>query len=156
MIIDVSNRILMLHRSLSISLIHAFQKSSNSWITKLCSPSVFNVDLKSLQTWLTAREIRAGTEVVRKTLNVQDACANRDALAKMIYACIFNWIVEKVNESLDQQNGKSRRSQATSKFIGVLDIYGFETFEVNSFEQFCINYANEKLQQQFNQVCYFN
>ena len=65
-------------------------------------------------------------------------------MAKHIYSCLFNWIVTELNKALV---GESKRQ----KFIGVLDIYGFETFEVNSFEQFCINYANEKLQQQFNQ-----
>lgn len=69
----------------------------------------------------------------------------RDALAKHIYAQLFAWIVSQINRSLES-------SDAKYKFIGVLDIYGFETFETNSFEQFCINYANEKLQQQFNQV----
>uniref|UniRef100_A0A7E4ZTC1 Myosin motor domain-containing protein n=1 Tax=Panagrellus redivivus TaxID=6233 RepID=A0A7E4ZTC1_PANRE len=123
-------------------------KGCESTIQKVCSESLFAVDSSALKTWLTAREIRAGGEVVRKLLNVSDACANRDALAKMIYACLFNWIVDKINENLDQGTAKSKRS---SKFIGVLDIYGFETFEINSFEQFCINYANEKLQQQFNQ-----
>jgi myosin-5 len=69
----------------------------------------------------------------------------RDALAKHIYAELFSWIVTVVNKALES-TGTSQR------FIGVLDIYGFETFDINSFEQFCINYANEKLQQQFNQV----
>ena len=69
----------------------------------------------------------------------------RDALAKHIYAELFAWIVAVINKSL--QSGIQAH-----RFIGVLDIYGFETFEINSFEQFCINYANEKLQQQFNQV----
>ena len=64
-------------------------------------------------------------------------------MAKHIYSCLFNWIVTELNKALV---GEAKHSQ----FIGVLDIYGFETFKVNSFEQFCINYANEKLQQQFN------
>ena len=68
---------------------------------------------------------------------------SRDALAKHIYAQLFDWIVSQINKAMKPE-GK------THKFIGVLDIYGFETFETNSFEQFCINYANEKLQQQFN------
>ena len=70
----------------------------------------------------------------------------RDALAKHMYAEFFAWIVAVINRSLESSTEEKFR------FIGVLDIYGFETFEVNSFEQFCINYANEKIQQQFNQV----
>lgn len=69
----------------------------------------------------------------------------RDALAKYMYAELFSWIVNMINRALEIVGDKHR-------FIGVLDIYGFETFEINSFEQFCINYANEKLQQQFNLV----
>lgn len=68
----------------------------------------------------------------------------RDALAKHIYSQLFNWIVDEINKSLEFHGQRQ-------SFIGVLDIYGFETFETNSFEQFCINYANEKLQQQFCQ-----
>lgn len=62
-----------------------------------------------------------------------------------MYSQLFNWIVSQINKSL-------KSPAKTHCFIGVLDIYGFETFELNSFEQFCINYANEKLQQQFCQV----
>lgn len=62
-----------------------------------------------------------------------------------MYAELFSWIVKGINRALETSGEKHR-------FIGVLDIYGFETFEINSFEQFCINYANEKLQQQFNLV----
>ncbi len=73
-----------------------------------------------------------------------DASFARDALAKHIYSLLFQKIVTMINKSLAS-------STRAHRFIGVLDIYGFETFQWNSFEQFCINYANEKLQQQFNQ-----
>ena len=71
----------------------------------------------------------------------------RDSLAKNLYSTLFDWIVNIINSSLT-----SAPTSSHSSFIGVLDIYGFEVFEVNTFEQFCINYANEKLQQQFNMV----
>lgn len=77
-------------------------------------------------------------------MNAEQAIGARGALAKHIYAELFDWIVNGINSSLQSQN-------KVQCFIGVLDIYGFKTFEINSFEQFCINYANEKLQQQFNQ-----
>uniref|UniRef100_A0A673ZW02 Myosin VB n=1 Tax=Salmo trutta TaxID=8032 RepID=A0A673ZW02_SALTR len=84
------------------------------------------------------------SETYVKNMSRKQAANARDALAKHIYAHMFDWIVEYVNKSL-------HTSSKQHSFIGVLDIYGFETFEINSFEQFCINYANEKLQQQFNQ-----
>lgn len=84
-------------------------------------------------------------EVIESPANVAQATATRDALAKAIYNNLFDWIVERVNLSL-----KAR--QATTNSIGILDIYGFEIFEKNSFEQLCINYVNEKLQQIFIQL----
>ena len=72
------------------------------------------------------------------------AIDTRDALAKSIYASLFDWIVDQINISLGA--GKRR----TGRSISILDIYGFESFTKNSFEQFCINYANERLQQHFN------
>jgi myosin-5 len=68
----------------------------------------------------------------------------RDGIAKFIYANLFDWLVEQINIALEV--GKSR----TGRSISILDIYGFESFKNNSFEQFCINYANERLQQHFN------
>lgn len=93
---------------------------------------------------MTTRQIESTNENVLIPMNQTASEAARDALAKHIYAKLFQHIVNVVNKSLE-----SGRKQHC--FIGVLDIYGFETFEINSFEQFCINYANEKLQQQFNQ-----
>ena len=68
----------------------------------------------------------------------------RDALAKDIYARLFDWIVARINESFTTSASQQKN------FIGILDIFGFEFFDVNSFEQLCINYANERLQAQFN------
>jgi len=80
-------------------------------------------------------------------LNIVQATAVRDALAKGIYNNLFDWIVERVNASLRATGGQHEK-----KSIGILDIYGFEIFENNSFEQICINYVNEKLQQIFIQL----
>lgn len=80
-------------------------------------------------------------------LNIVQATAVRDALAKGIYNNLFEWIVERVNISL-----KDNEQNYAKKSIGILDIYGFEIFEQNSFEQICINYVNEKLQQIFIQL----
>ena len=72
---------------------------------------------------------------------------------KNLYQELFSWIIAKVNTaiagSVDKSKGPAARRNK-SQFIGLLDIFGFEIFEENSFEQLCINYANEKLQQQFN------
>lgn len=106
---------------------------------------LLQLDPVEMRRWLTIRQIESVNEVVNIPMSCDHAEAARDALAKHIYAKLFQYIVDVINRSL----GGGRK--ATVSFIGVLDIYGFETFAVNSFEQFCINYANEKLQQQFNQ-----
>ncbi|XP_015256012.1 PREDICTED: unconventional myosin-Va [Cyprinodon variegatus] len=93
--------------------------------------------------WLCHKKLQTTTETFVKPVSKVNAVHGRDALAKHIYARLFTWIVSSINAALTST--VKQRS-----FIGVLDIYGFETFDVNSFEQFCINYANEKLQQQFN------
>jgi myosin protein heavy chain len=71
-----------------------------------------------------------------------------EAIAKAIYERMFKWIVQRINKSLD----RSKRQGAS--FIGILDIAGFEIFQLNSFEQLCINYTNEKLQQLFNHTMF--
>ncbi|XP_061995607.1 myosin-17-like [Rosa rugosa] len=101
-------------------------------------------DPKSLEDALIKRVMVTPEEVITRTLDPVSALASRDALAKTIYSRLFDWLVEKINFSIGQDpNSKS--------LIGVLDIYGFESFKFNSFEQFCINFTNEKLQQHFNQ-----
>ncbi|KAL5611685.1 uncharacterized protein BROUX77_001841 [Berkeleyomyces rouxiae] len=103
----------------------------------------------SAQQVITAITIRILTprngEVIESPANTTQATSTRDALAMAIYYSLFDWIVERVNVSL-----KAR--QETTNSIGILDIYGFEIFEKNSFEQLCINYVNEKLQQIFIQL----
>uniref|UniRef100_A0A665WNT1 Methyl-CpG binding domain protein 3b n=1 Tax=Echeneis naucrates TaxID=173247 RepID=A0A665WNT1_ECHNA len=94
--------------------------------------------------WLCHRRLAIGGEMLVKPMSGQQAMEARDALAKHMYGQLFTWTVQRLNSALHTQRGQVK------SFIGVLDIYGFETFDRNSFEQFCINYANEKLQQQFN------
>lgn len=104
---------------------------------------LMGVDYEEMAHWLCHRKLATATETYIKPISKLHAINARDALAKHIYANLFNWIVDHVNKALHS-------TVKQHSFIGVLDIYGFETFEINSFEQFCINYANEKLQQQFN------
>ncbi|XP_019389108.1 PREDICTED: unconventional myosin-Va isoform X10 [Crocodylus porosus] len=104
---------------------------------------LMGVEYEEMSHWLCHRKLATATETYIKPISKLQAINARDALAKHIYANLFNWIVNHVNKALHS-------AVKQHSFIGVLDIYGFETFEINSFEQFCINYANEKLQQQFN------
>uniref|UniRef100_A0AAY4CN59 Myosin VB n=1 Tax=Denticeps clupeoides TaxID=299321 RepID=A0AAY4CN59_9TELE len=104
---------------------------------------LLGIELEQMEHWLCHRKLVTSTETYVKNMSRAQASNARDALAKHIYAHLFDWIVEHINKAL-------HTSTKQHSFIGVLDIYGFETFEINSFEQFCINYANEKLQQQFN------
>uniref|UniRef100_A0A8B9E8F9 Myosin VC n=1 Tax=Anser cygnoides TaxID=8845 RepID=A0A8B9E8F9_ANSCY len=104
---------------------------------------LLDLNFDKMTQWLCHRKIITTSETVIKPMTKPQAVNARDALAKKIYSHLFDFIVERINQAL-QFTGKQHT------FIGVLDIYGFETFDVNSFEQFCINYANEKLQLQFN------
>uniref|UniRef100_A0A8C3S1U5 Unconventional myosin-Vb n=1 Tax=Chelydra serpentina TaxID=8475 RepID=A0A8C3S1U5_CHESE len=104
---------------------------------------LLGVEHSQMEHWLCHRKLVTTAETYIKPMSVQQVMNAKNALAKHIYAQLFNWIVEHINKAL-------HTTVKQHSFIGVLDIYGFETFEVNSFEQFCINYANEKLQQQFN------
>ncbi|CAL1568116.1 unnamed protein product [Knipowitschia caucasica] len=104
---------------------------------------LLGVELQQMEHWLCHRKLVTASETYVKNMSLKQATNARDALSKHVYARMFDWIVEHINKSL-------HTSAKQHSFIGVLDIYGFETFEINSFEQFCINYANEKLQQQFN------
>ncbi|XP_041495055.1 unconventional myosin-Vb isoform X1 [Microtus oregoni] len=104
---------------------------------------LLGVEHSQMEHWLCHRKLVTTSETYVKTMSLQQVVNARNALAKHIYAQLFSWIVEHINKALHS-------SLKQHSFIGVLDIYGFETFEINSFEQFCINYANEKLQQQFN------
>ncbi|KAG8370771.1 hypothetical protein BUALT_Bualt13G0018100 [Buddleja alternifolia] len=103
----------------------------------MCNPN-------ALEDALLKRVMVTPEEVIKRSLDPDGALVSRDGLAKTIYSRLFDWLVDKINFSIGQDpNSKC--------LIGVLDIYGFESFKSNSFEQFCINYTNEKLQQHFNQ-----
>ncbi|KAK4341617.1 hypothetical protein RND71_040118 [Anisodus tanguticus] len=105
---------------------------------------LFMCDEKSLEDSMCKRVMVTRDETITKSLDPEAAALSRDALAKIVYSRLFDWIVNKINNSIGQDPDSTLS-------IGVLDIYGFESFKTNSFEQFCINLTNEKLQQHFNQ-----
>ncbi|XP_050522189.1 unconventional myosin-Va isoform X2 [Daktulosphaira vitifoliae] len=107
--------------------------------------SLLDVDSGELLKWLCYRKIVSMRETYEKPMTVEEAIGARDALAKHMYASLFQWLISIMNKTMCETS-----PTGSCPIIGVLDIYGFEMFELNSFEQFCINYANEKLQQQFN------
>uniref|UniRef100_A0A8C3AU47 Myosin IG n=1 Tax=Cyclopterus lumpus TaxID=8103 RepID=A0A8C3AU47_CYCLU len=89
-----------------------------------------------------------GGDVIEKGHSEQDACFGRDAFVKALYERLFGWIVSRINSVIEVKD-YDPALHGKNTVIGVLDIYGFEIFDNNSFEQFCINYCNEKLQQLF-------
>ena len=98
---------------------------------------------EDLSAALCTRRLITRDDEITVPLTLEQARDSRDALGKSIYGRLFSWLVDRCNEKLVDD-------EASAAFIGILDIFGFESFKVNSFEQLCINYANERLQQQFN------
>uniref|UniRef100_A0A4W4GYQ1 Myosin-9 n=1 Tax=Electrophorus electricus TaxID=8005 RepID=A0A4W4GYQ1_ELEEL len=92
--------------------------------------------------------IKVGRDCVQKAQTQEQAEFAVEALAKATYERLFRWLVTRINKALD------RTKRQGASFIGILDIAGFEIFELNSFEQLCINYTNEKLQQLFNHTMF--
>ena len=105
---------------------------------------MLGVDAEGLAKALTTRTRQTADGPIVSPIDVKAAEDNRDSLSKTLYSRAFDWLVDKINTSIGQD-------ASASTLIGVLDIYGFEQFRENDFEQFCINLANEKLQQHFNQ-----
>ncbi|KAK2828789.1 hypothetical protein Q5P01_019823 [Channa striata] len=103
----------------------------------LCVPA------EELQTCLNVRTLKAGKQSVLKPCSQSECSMRKDCLAKVIYAQLFEWLVTFINNSICADKSM------WCNFIGVLDVYGFECFQINNLEQLCINYANEKLQQHF-------
>jgi len=105
---------------------------------------VIGVKESSFTEAITHRLIVANNEKVYSPLTEEQSVYARDALSKAVYGRLFDWLVKQLNKSLTNKKRPPR-----SNVIGLLDIYGFEIFTNNSFEQLCINYCNEKLQQLF-------
>ncbi|XP_051723055.1 myosin VIb isoform X3 [Ctenopharyngodon idella] len=122
-------------------------KNQSSQTLEYCA-ELLGLDQDDLRVSLTTRVMLttaggAKGTVIKVPLKVEQANNARDALAKAVYSRLFDHVVKRVNQCFP--------FDTSSNFIGVLDIAGFEYFEHNSFEQFCINYCNEKLQQFFNE-----
>ena len=119
--------------------------SSRPSLEKACE--LLGLDEGKLSEAILTKTLIVNGKTIKKQQNVAMAEDKRDALAKMTYASLFLWLVDRVNENLRESSEQHDRRNA---FIGVLDIYGFECFEVNGYEQLLINYCNEKLQRHFN------
>ncbi|XP_069050682.1 myosin-10 isoform X1 [Lepisosteus oculatus] len=118
----------------------------NTAAQKLCHLLGMNV-MEFTRAILSPR-IKVGRDYVQKAQTKEQADFAVEALAKATYERLFRWLVHRINKALD------RTKRQGASFIGILDIAGFEIFELNSFEQLCINYTNEKLQQLFNHTMF--
>uniref|UniRef100_A0A3Q2U8U9 Myosin XIX n=1 Tax=Fundulus heteroclitus TaxID=8078 RepID=A0A3Q2U8U9_FUNHE len=104
---------------------------------------LLGIPAEKLRTCLRVRTLQAGKQSVLKPCSQAECEVRRDCLAKVIYGRLFEWLVTFINSCICADTSK------WCNFIGVLDVYGFECFQINNLEQLCINYANEKLQQHF-------
>ncbi|EFJ51474.1 type XI myosin heavy chain MyoB [Volvox carteri f. nagariensis] len=120
---------------------------------------LLGVEPEPLAEALTTRQIQTPEGPIATPLSVQAAVDARDSMAKVVYARLFEWLVSAINTAVDEAHNGTGAGGGSSGgtppgrhlSIGLLDIYGFESFDVNDLEQLCINLTNEKLQQHFNQ-----
>jgi len=115
---------------------------------------LLGVSYDSLNAAVTTVQFRAVDELVKKNLNESQAIRAVQALVKGAYDCVFTLLVDRINLCIAGPSSEVETHQSGAAFIGLLDIFGFESFGVNSFEQLCINYCNESLQQQFNRFVF--
>lgn len=108
---------------------------------------ILGISEDTLKHSLTHRTIDARGDLVTSPLDRDLSFYARDALAKAVYTRLFDWLVARINKSLQTSSSLSRANN--NHVMGILDIYGFEVFQTNNFEQLCINFCNEKLQQLF-------
>lgn len=108
---------------------------------------LLGIDPADLTEALTSNSVVTKGEIITRNNTVEEAVSTRDAMAKAMYGRLFDWIVNNINRLLSF----CRIVYGESLAVGLLDIFGFENFEVNSFEQLCINIANEQIQYFFNQ-----
>lgn len=109
---------------------------------------LLGIDPEKIRKRLLQRSISVRNQTIYKSMSKSLAETNRDAISKSIYNGIFNWLGMQINHELCRE----KEIKDNFNWIGILDVFGFESFQDNSFEQFCINFANERLQQFFN--CY--
>ena len=119
---------------------------ANRAVTETCC-DLLGLTIADFTAMMTVRYIEAAGQRMSVNLSLREASDGRDALAKDIYERLFQWLVMVVNESTSSKVESSKGSRS----VCLLDIFGFESFKVNRFEQLCINFANEKLQQKFTQ-----
>uniref|UniRef100_A0A3Q2DY34 Myosin IG n=1 Tax=Cyprinodon variegatus TaxID=28743 RepID=A0A3Q2DY34_CYPVA len=125
-------------------IVHVVDQDTVTHISELTA-----TDPESVTKGLLYRTVATGGgDVIEKGHTEKDACFGRDAFAKALYERLFGWIVSRINGIIEVKD-YNPVLHGKNTVIGVLDIYGFEIFDNNSFEQFCINYCNEKLQQLF-------
>jgi myosin heavy subunit len=120
--------------------------SPSSAETLATCASLLGVNAERLKQRVETRSIQAEGRKINKSLSERDIHNNRDAIAKEIYDGLFLWLVRESNSQLY----KPEVRDPGLNWIGILDVFGFENFQHNSFEQFCINFANERLQDFFN------
>mmetsp|Transcript_11240 Transcript_11240/g.27030 ORF Transcript_11240/g.27030 Transcript_11240/m.27030 type:complete len:881 (-) Transcript_11240:226-2868(-) len=113
--------------------------------------SLMGVPASDLSRAFTIRNVKAKSENFQVFMTAEKAQESADAFAKEIYAKTFLWLVRSINDATCAEKNYKHNKGGDFGIIGLLDIFGFESFEVNRFEQLCINYANEKLQQKFTQ-----
>uniref|UniRef100_A0A8C9UH24 Myosin X n=1 Tax=Serinus canaria TaxID=9135 RepID=A0A8C9UH24_SERCA len=119
-----------------------FMTAGGAQVTTKAGNDLLGLDAFQLSEVLTQRSMILRGEEISSPLTVEQAADSRDSLSMALYSQCFSWLISKINTKI--------KGKENFKSVGILDIFGFENFQVNRFEQFNINYANEKLQEYFN------